>query len=473
MIIKNSYSILLSINTIISIITVQGDAWFMHDYYMNILRNIKMRINNHSSIERTEYHKSRNFFIVDGITSSSIALFISGSILAGYLKMLGVSDSMNGIISALPVLLMMLQPIGAILSERLETRKKFVCTLALTHRLIFACMFFVPLLFQNVTVRIILIFIFFFLGHSIGMLMAPATNNWIISLVPRKIRGQYFSTREKYLIVISSLILLIAGYIIDTFKERNNAITAYYIISFIVFVLAFINFFALSKAAEPKNTITETGIKLRDVFLLPLKSKQFMPIVIFNIMWHVSSQIVIPYLGVFWVSDLKLSYTYLMVVAMVMSVFRTIILKPWGKFADNGSWANVVKIAVGFLGITHILFSLLVPSNAVWLFFVLSIFSNISWAVIGISILNIQFDYAPENGRTLYIGANAAIGGIAGFGAAYIGSLIMIMVSNADLEFMGAPLKGQQVLLVLSGLLMLFCATYVHKVVAKRERNEQ
>lgn len=445
----------------------------MHYHIMYICGRLRKRFFMQVPETKSEYSKSRRYFTVDGITANSIAVLVTGTILSGYLKILGVSDSLNGIISALPFMLTIMQPIGAVLSERLKHRKLFVCSLAFIHRMLFSLMFFVPLLLENMFLRLASLIVLFSLAHGLSSLISPAANNWIISLTPRRVRGRYFSLREKYLIVIGSLVSLGAGRIIDWYTAAGNQVGAYTIISIIIAALAVINFLSLSHIMEPETYVMESGVKFRDIFLMPFKSKQFIPVVIFGMLWNISAQIAIPFLGVFWVGDLYLSYTYLMAVAMLLSIYRALILKKWGRLADRTSWAFATKIALIILAVSHILFFFIVPQNAVWMYIILSLVSNTSWAVLGISVLNLQFDYAPEKGRTLYIGANAAIGGLAGFGASFVGAAVIELMSHLNLTFLNAPLKGQQVLLVLSGILMLLCSLYIHLVLEKHKRNNR
>ena len=122
---------------------------FMKETVRMMIERLRHRYYSEVPETRKDYAKSRRFFTMDGVTANSIAVLVTGTILAGYLKMLGVSDALNGIISALPVLLTVTQPIGAVLSERLHRRKLFVCTLALIHRLLFAGMFCVCLLYTS------------------------------------------------------------------------------------------------------------------------------------------------------------------------------------------------------------------------------------------------------------------------------------------------------------------------------------
>lgn len=443
---------------------------FMKETVRMMIERLRHRYYSEVPETRKDYAKSRRFFTMDGVTANSIAVLVTGTILAGYLKMLGVSDALNGIISALPVLLTVTQPIGAVLSERLHRRKLFVCTLALIHRLLFAGMFCVPLLFRDVGLRLVVLFVFYILAHGLGGLIGPAANNWIVSLTPNRVRGRYFSIREKYLIVISSTVSMVMGYVLDLFKGAGNEAGAYLTVAAVVAILAVGNFSALSHIMEPPVKQMPSGVKFRDLFILPFKSKAFLPVVVFHMLWNISAQIVLPYLGVFWVSDLHLSYTYIMVVAFAMSIFRAVILKRWGRLADHTSWAFVTKIAIVVLAVSHMVLLFIVPSNAVWFYFLQSILSNVSWAVMGMAVLNIQFDYAPEEGRTLYIGANTAIGGLAGFAASFVGAGVVSLFEKLNLTFLGAPLKGQQILLVISGILMLTCAAYIHVFVEKHKK---
>ena len=119
---------------------------------------------------------------------------------------------------------------------------------------------------------------------------------------------------------------------------------------------------------------------------------------------------------------------------------------------------------------THFANLFLVKSDASWLFPTNAIISNIGWSVIGIAFVNIQYDFAPVKGRTMYIGVNAAVIGIIGFFGVFIGAFIMEVVAKHNLNIFGLPIRGQQILMLISGILLFTCAIYIHFVIQKNKK---
>lgn len=69
---------------------------------------------------------------------------------------------------------------------------------------------------------------------------------------------------------------------------------------------------------------------------------------------------------------------------------------------------------------------------------------------------------APEEGRTMYLGSSAAIGGLAGFASTIIGSLIVKRMEGYSTDFIGIHIGNLQIVFILSGMLLLLKAIYVH-----------
>jgi hypothetical protein len=151
-------------------------------------------------------------------------------------------------------------------------------------------------------------------------------------------------------------------------------------------------------------------------------------------------------------------------------VEKAVIVRHWGRIADKTSWANVCRLAIGAIGVTHLLNFFLIPSTARWLYPVNSIIANLGWAAIGMALLNIQYDYAPLKGRTMYIGVCAAVTGVIGFSGVFIGSLALKAAEAMNLTLFGTALRGQQILMLLSGLTLTACIIYIKKRVQKEQK---
>lgn len=98
----------------------------------------------------------------------------------------------------------------------------------------------------------------------------------------------------------------------------------------------------------------------------------------------------------------------------------------------------------------------------------MNIFGGIAWSGVTISIFNIQFVMAPEEGRTMYLGASSALGGLAGFMSTFIGSMIVKNFKSFSYDFAGYHIGNMQILFALSGIILLITALYVHLFISQK-----
>ncbi len=445
----------------------------MFHYMMYFLGRLKLLYFNQVPRTRDEYKRSRQLFTVDSVTASIIANLAAGTFLAGYLKYLGISDAVNGIISSVPIIASVMQPIAALYVEKLKKRKLYVCVTAIVHRLFLVLMFFLPLFIKDMTMRIAILVVCFSASSMFSAFLSPAASNWVISLTPPRVRGRYFSLREKYNILLVSIAILCMGRLLDVFKDNSQIEAGYYVLSGILLVLTLINFTALSRIMEPDSPPSPTDITFLQMISMPFKVRAFLPVMIVTVLWNISIYMVIPYASIFYISDLKLSYTFLTFISFAAGIEKFFLLRAWGRLADRKGWAHVNKLAIGLLGFVHLFFLFLTAQNCLWFYPLLAAVNSVAWAVLGISLFNIQFDYAPEVGRTLYIGANAAISGAVGFLGTLIGAFIMYKIGPQGFVLFGMVIKAQQVLFVISGLLSIACAIYIHYIIEKKYKTGQ
>lgn len=443
----------------------------MYYYTMYVLGKLRRRFINQIPENNKQYLTSRRAFTIDGATALTIGALVSNTYLSGYLEHIGVSTSMNGIISAVPALVAVSQPLGAAFSQKYKKRKPLVSIGAFVHRLMFTLMFIIPLFINDATSRVVLAALLFTSAHFIGAFIAPAASNWIISLTPQRLRGKYFSIRELYSLILLSGVMLISGQILDYFKKTENQSTGFLLMGVILGILTLTNFISLSKAMEPESAEQTTkGVSLYKTVKMVLTEKSFRPILIMNILFNLGIQTAVPYHGIYIVSDLKISYFTISLIGFVCSVEKAFIIRRWGQLADRTSWANICKLTIGIIAVSHYLNAFLVQSNAVWLYPFNAIVANIGWAATGIAMINIQYDYAPLKGRTMYIGVCAAITGLIGFSGVFAGSLIISLMQKYEMTLFGELIKGQQVLMLISGVILTACITYITMVVEKKQK---
>ena len=420
-------------------------------------------------LEESDYAKSRNISILEGCSARTVFNLTSGAFLAGYASFLGAGDSFNGIIGAIPVLAGVIQLLSPIYFERVEKRKLQVSILNFLHRFILGLMVFIPLIFFDNTPRLLVLSIIYFIAYLAVSFANPATSGLIIDLVPGNIRGKYFGKRESIVIASGMIVSLIMGKVMDTFKSGNNEYGGFVVTFSIILLLSFANFFFWTMIKEPQLKRSRTTFRIKQIITMPLKNAGFKKVVIFFVLYNIGLQIAGPFFSVYMVTGLKLEYTYIMLMGVLSTIVNVILVRIWGRIADSRSWDYVLKYSILLLGISHFTWFFVNQSTGSLLIPLLHMTSGVAWAGIGISTFNIQFIYSPEEGRTVYIGFNAALGGLVGFLGTLVGSVLLVIFESMGLHILNFKFGGMQMLFSISGILLTFCAAYVHFFIKQRE----
>lgn len=454
---------------------------FRRQYFMQLPEN------------ESEYQTSRKWFVVEGAAASSIGILIGGAFLASLLQALEISDTLNGIITSLASVVCMAQFFGVYWAKRMKKIKLFVCLFAMTHRLIFTSLYFIPFLPIDVSLKVPLFIGMYLMAHILGQIIGPSAGNWIASLNEGN-RGSYFARRDIVMVSTSVMTSLIAGQVFDYWDTKGETSIGFLIVGSIMLILTIVNFIALSMVKEPKvsylsrNNLEMHGklVKKRaeqelkqvpnesfkEILIRVYQNKKFRKIIVLTLIWQSAFFLSTPYFGIYQISNLKLSYTFIMVMGFIGSVMRVLLTPISGKIADRGSWAVVLKIALSVMALAFIVNGWTMPSNSYIMFGIFSILSGIGWAGIGPGMFSIQIEYAPSENRTDFLGVNAAIMGVCGFLSSLVGGSILNWVETHGNKIMGIQIYGQQILSFLTGIILLGLAIYVHCIVDKENRKE-
>ncbi|HEY5585445.1 MAG TPA: MFS transporter [Ruminiclostridium sp.] len=423
----------------------------------HVFRKLKMGEN---QVSDDDYELSRRRFIVEGCLANSVYTLTSGAFLVGYASYLGANDQFNGIIMALPLLTCVLQMFSPLFLEKLASRKKLIIALCFFYRILLGLMVLIPIITDNKSARLLLLGVMYFTAYSAVSFINPAAGSWIISLVPEKIRGRYFGLRDMFILSSSAVLSLVMGGVLDAFRSQSRVLLGFIVVFSIALVVVVLNFLVLRKIKEPAIVPLKQSLNLKIMLAMPLRNEQFRKVVILNIVWNLTAQIAIPFFSVYMVTGLKLSYTFIMVAGIIMSFSQALSAKIWGKLSDKFGWEVTTVSSIGMIGVCHIMWMFVNHSTYLLLIPIIQIIAGIAWAGINLSLFNIQFKYAPQEGRTIFIGFNAALGGLSGFLSALIGATLIGALSGIKINIGVTVLDNMLFLFGLSGLLIVGCAVF-------------
>lgn len=413
-------------------------------------------------LSEQEYEHSRRMAIFEGCTARAVFNLTSGAFLAGYVSFLGADDAFNGIIGAIPVLAGVISILSPIYFEKRDNRKLPIVILNFLHRFILGLMGFIPLIVEGTTPRLMLVASFYLLANLAISFSNPAASALYISLTPVNIRGRYFGKRDSILLAFGIVFTLVLGRVLDGFRAKDNEYGGFIIVFSVILLLSLANGFFWSKIKEPAVNSKKTTFTLRQIVTIPLKNVGFRRIITFFILYNIGQQVAGPFFSVYMVTRLKLDYTYITIMGMMSTIVNVILVRIWGRVADSKSWNFVLTYSTLLLGIVHLCWLFVNNSTAFILVPIFHIVSGAAWAGIGISTFNIQYIYSPENGRTVYTGFNAALGGLMGFLGTLSGSVLLGVFDKMGLHIGSFMISGMQMLFLLSGILLMICSAYAN-----------
>lgn len=413
-----------------------------------------------TSVPDDNYEHSRRTFIVEGCIANGIYTLTSGAFLVGYASYLGASDQFNGILVSLPLLTNIIQMFSPIILERLSRRKKLLVSLLIFYRILLGLMVLIPVLTEDKFTRLLLLGIIYFTAYLAAAFQNPGTGSWIISLVPENMRGRYFGVRDMCMLASAAALSIIMGRVLDILKAYSMEYIGFIVVFSVVFTLIILNFIMLKRIKEPDFLPFKQKLKLGSMLVMPVKDKNFRKVIFLNLVWNVCAQIAIPFFSVYMVTGLKLSYTFIMAMSIIISAVQAMSAKIWGRISDKVGWEFTTVTSIGMISICHITWIFVNQNTYFILIPIIQIVAGMAWAGINLSLFNIQFKYAPLEGRTVYIGFNAALSGLAGFFSALFGAVLVGALSGLQLDLGITVLDNMLFIFGFSGILTLCCAIF-------------
>jgi len=429
---------------------------------------------------KKDFKKSRIYYTVGDSAVQTIAQLSGGTFLATLMSFCGISDAKIGIITSLVSLAAISQIFLIKYFKRIKKYKFLVCLTAFL-RILFILMYFVPLLPIRDTDKATCIVILYFVGQIFVQVGTPASQDWIASLVPSRLRGKYFSIKDSVAVFVVSSTMLLAGIILDHYKTRN-IMSGFIIIGGLIFILVLTNVIALSMMKEPKlsymnqdgkemhgRLVKRANIALEkekeNSIILEVKEafldQRFRKVFILQCLFFLSFYIAVPFNASYQINQLALPYTFIMLVGFIANLYRIYITPKLGRLADKHGMAKILRYTLFALGLNFLTMAFTVPGNAYPMQIIASIFGSTAWAFVGIGLFGVQLDFFKNEKRMIWLTLTSSLSGVFGFIVSLIGGGILSHLQKIALTFFGVKIYAQQVLNMIGFIVILFTVLYI------------
>lgn len=403
--------------------------------------------------------------IVWGV-SCGIVFFVcfNGAPFAGFVRALGVSELMYGILTSLPLVSGVFQVLAAYVLESTGARKRLFFIGGLFQRLSIIPVVLLPLIIPEelkwLTVSLI---VFFLLVSAVGGAFNGVTfMSWMAALVPLKIRGRFFSQRQ----MVFTFTSMIGGILASWALDRIGGFAGFAVVFSVVTIFAIMDILCFIRVYDPPMVRPPHRLSIKKMWSIALKHSNFRRYLIFWAVWVFGVNIAGPFFNAYMIDYLKMSYLEITIYTQVVSNVLTIfIIRKWGMLIDIFGNKPVLRICGTVASALPLLWLLATPENYM-IILIIHVFTGIFWNGIDLTSNNLVMNLSPDENRSFYLASFSMVTSVVGSIVAYaLGGLFMEVTAelarSLDIVIFGHRLTNYHMLFILSAVIRFIAITFL------------
>ncbi|MDX2215814.1 MAG: MFS transporter [Oculatellaceae cyanobacterium bins.114] len=409
---------------------------------------------------------------LDGVFATIFSNIAGGVLLSNFLVELDASPVEVGMLSSIPMVANLLQPLGAYFADRTTSRHWYCLWIYGPSRLLWLVLilaiWLIPHQFTaeqlvKLTLAIVLA------SHFLGALGSASWLSWLAALVPRRLRGRYFGIRNSAASLTNLISVPLFGLIVSNW--RGNSIQGYGAVLALglfagIVSLGFQYFMVdvdpqAQNAAALKldvtqeaaisdpvtanpvtanpvtanpvtaNLVTTSPVTTETHSILPptetlldrdnvspgwFQDYNFLRFLLYFGGWMFAVNLSAPFFNLYLLDNLALDVSLVTLYNSLTAGANLLMLIIWGRLADRVG-NRPILLLVGIAVALTPLFWLGASTDhlSIWLWLpLLHILSGGTWAAIDLCSNNMQLGVAPIYNQATYFAIAAAIAGVSG-----------------------------------------------------------
>lgn len=417
------------------------------------------------------YKRGRLMVIIVAALEYFIQLCVTTTLLTAILNYMNVTTALQGTIAAIVSLANSVQIISVFAVKKTYPCKRWVNILNLFTQLCFAVLYCIPQLEFSTEFKTAVFIFLLLLAYVCKAWLSPSQVNWQMSLVDDNHRGRFTAKKEMISLVGGIVFSQAAGIALDYFKAKNDMRTCFVIFGITITVLALSNFAASVATPEPEPENTPPVKKSSEIIKAVFGSPELRRVTFFD-MAYVISTASSHFISVYLVNTLGFSYTYIAAMGIGAALTRTLVSPYTGRLADKKSWAFALKVCMLANAAAFTFLAVANAKTCAYFYPAYLLLNAFSMSGSNGGRTNLCLDYAKNEDRRYIFGIMAALSGLAGFLTTLLYSAFVDYVEKNSNTLFGIHVYPQQVLLLISAVMMLFLAFVVLPKLKKPERCE-
>ncbi len=371
---------------------------------------------------------------VDGGLAAVFSNITGGILLSNFLLDLGASSVEIGMVASLPMLTNLLQPLGALLSNRTTSRHNYGIWMFLPSRLVWLLLL-AGIIFvdrhQGITRQLVFLTLaLVFISNLLAALGSASWMSWLAALVPPRLRGRYYSIRNIISNLANLLCLPIASFMVANWQGSELAGYGIVLGIGILSGLASLVCQHFMIDIDPQAYIEpEQHESLLVGLTAALKDPNLVMFLLYFALWGFAVNLSTPFFNLYMLDNLEVDITWVTLFSSIYTGANMLMMLVWGRLSDrfgNRPILLCAGIAVAIIPLFWLLTGFEQVRSQLWIY--LAVFHLIfggMWSAIDLCNNNLQIGITPIQHHATFFAIVAAVAGVSGALGTTVGGFLV------------------------------------------------
>ncbi len=406
------------------------------------------------SEDRSDRSKRPSLLIWEGAYANVFIVMTGGAFLTGMAILLGANDFELGLLAAVPFAMQSTQLLSPYLfTDPVKSRARVTTILAIS-RLLWLTV--IPLLLLKGVWRLNVLIGIVSISSLLTMVSTPVWLAWMAEVIPKRIRGRFFSQRNAAVAATTIASMVCGSLILDWFRWHNNEAIGFIAIMLVAALGGLLAIRAMGRISNvPRKD--EAEISHRIDILAPIRDHSFRKMLSVFVVWNIAIGLSAAFFAPHMLLNLKMSFFQIGLYSSATALVAVVSSRIWGKLVDRFGSKPILTICA--LGISLIpIIWLFLTENSLWILIPESIYSGLLWAGFNLAAFTLPIDRSSNANRTVYLSVFATVTGLAFFIASIAGGFAAESLSDWSFILSGTTLINYHLLFIGSAVIRLLAA---------------
>src|SRR3989449_573854 len=391
--------------------------------------------------------------MLEGALAEVVGACTSGGALTAWALYLELPPLLIGVLGALPFTAQLVQLPAAWCTRRFGSRRAALWPIGVSRQCVLP-LASLPSLPMPVGSKQEFFLGCAFTSAALGVAGNNAWPSWMGALVPA-VGGARFSGRGWPLCARAApCASLTAGLVLDGGHNHREAGAALCALTIAASLAGAVTTWLLSQQHESRRAIPPHAAPLQDA-LAPLHDGRARSLLAFQLAWSAAGGIAAAFYPLHMIGNLRMGFARMAIYTAAVAAFRMLAGPIWGRVLDRGGARQVVVASAFALCLSPVLW-IFAAEGRLWPLAIDAAVCGAANAGLALATFSLPLALSRPATRSFYVGAVAAVGGLAaGIGSAAGGAIVKLLPDAWSL--LGQPLVASQALFLV-GAGARFCA---------------